>query len=319
MTPQEQQMIDDLVGRIRTTQVADKDMAAEQHLQQGLAGDPNALYVLAQTVLVQQYGLEQAKVQIQDLQQQIQDLQQQLQDLQSQIGEMQQHPPQQPSGGGSFLSHLFGGAQQQTQAPPQQPPYQPVNNPGYSSAGYPSGGYPAQAYPTQGYPPQYAQAYGQPGYGQPMGYPSGGGGFLRGALQTAAGVAAGQAAFAGIESLFHGFGGGGYGSGFAGGRPEEIINNNYYDEDRGERRGGLENTGLDSDRGSDDGLRDASYTGGTGEDHFADTNDSDMNLQSDDADSSLDNSNVDDSSSDDSNLDDSSFDSGGDSDDNSSL
>jgi hypothetical protein len=52
MTPQEQQMIDDLVQRIRTTQVADKDVAAEHRLQQGLAGYPDAMYVLAQTVLV---------------------------------------------------------------------------------------------------------------------------------------------------------------------------------------------------------------------------------------------------------------------------
>ena len=54
MTPQEQQMIDGLIDRIRNTQVTDNDLDAARYLQQGLAGNPDALYVLAQTVLVQQ-------------------------------------------------------------------------------------------------------------------------------------------------------------------------------------------------------------------------------------------------------------------------
>lgn len=69
-----------------------------------------------------------------------------------------------------------------------------------------------------------------PGYGygspQPVGYPTGGGGFLRGAMQTAAGVAAGALAFEGVESLLHGFEhNAGYGIGDSE-RPETI--NNYY-------------------------------------------------------------------------------------------
>ena len=69
--------------------------------------------------------------------------------------------------------------------------------------------------------------------------------FLRGAAQTAAGVAAGALAFEGVESILHGFGhGGGYGMGMGGmgmgsgmgmgggfERPvEETVVNNYYDE-----------------------------------------------------------------------------------------
>ena len=70
----------------------------------------------------------------------------------------------------------------------------------------------------------------------------GGGGFLQGAMQTAAGVAAGALAFEGIESLMHGFGhAAGYGGqgfgGFEGGqRPEEIVNN-YYGDSKEERSG----------------------------------------------------------------------------------
>jgi hypothetical protein len=247
MTAQEQQMIDGLVERIRATSVTDKDLAAEQHLQQGLAGYPDAVYVLAQTVLVQQYGLEQAKGQIQQLQTQIQQLQ-------------AQFAQQQPSGG-SFLSHLFGGSGAQ-QTPPN-PPYQPVNNPAYVPQ------------------PAYAQPiYAQPVYAQP-GYGMGGSGFLRGALQTAAGIAAGEMAFQGIESLFHGFGGGGYAGGFGGGyegygggRPEEIVNNYYEDGDRHEEHG-HEDAGFSG--GHEDRIHDADYIGN---DADMNTDDSDQNYDS---------------------------------------
>jgi hypothetical protein len=193
MTAQEQQMIDGLMQRIRSTQVQDKDLDAERYLQQGLAGSPDALYILAQTVLVQQYGLQQAQSQIQE--------------MQAALDEVRQHAQQ--SGGGGFLSKIFGGGSGQQQP---QAPYQPVNN-----AGYPPQGYPPPGYGAPGYGPVY---------GQPVGY-GGGGGFLRGAMQTAAGVAMGEMAFESMESLFHGFGGGG---GYGHERPGESVTNNYYDD-----------------------------------------------------------------------------------------
>jgi hypothetical protein len=266
MTAQEQQMIDGLVERIRATSVTDKDLAAEQHLQQGLAGYPDAVYVLAQTVLVQQYGLEQAKAQLQQQQTQIQQLQAQL--------DAQPAAQQQPAGGGSFLSHLFGGPS--AQQPPQTPPYQPVNNPTYAQ----------QPVYTQ---PAYAQpVYTQPVYTQP-GFGMGGSGFLRGAMQTAAGIAAGELAFQGIESLFHGFGGGGDGGGFGGGgygggRPEEIVNNYYEDGDRHEEHGreerGHEERGRDNDGfsgGHENRIHDADYIGS---DTDMNTDNSDQNYDS---------------------------------------
>jgi hypothetical protein len=202
MTAQEQQMIDDLVQRVRSTQLADKDADAEQRLQQGLAGYPDAVYVLAQTVLVQKYGLEQA--------------QQQIQALQAELDRLHQEQAAPTRSGGSFLSSLFGvrnapPAPPQQQQMPVQPAYQPVNAPAYG------------AYPQPGVPMAYPQT-------------GGGGGFLRSAMQTAAGVAMGEVAFQGMESLFHGFGGGGYGSGFGGGgfgegRPSEVVNNYYGDGD----------------------------------------------------------------------------------------
>jgi len=225
MTPQEQQLIDGLISRIRSTPANDKDVDADKYLHQNLDSVPDVLYVLAQTVLVQQYGLQNAQQQLQAAQQQADDLQAQLDQARTQA--------QQSQKSGSFLGHLFGTDNPQ---PPQQQGYQPVN------AGYPAPPPPQQGYPQQGYPQGYPpQGYGQPGYVQtvpvqPMGYGMGsgmgGGGFLRGALQTAAGVAAGEMVFQGMEDMFRGFGheGGGYG----GGRPTEVINNNYYDNDRPE-------------------------------------------------------------------------------------
>jgi hypothetical protein len=212
MTPQEQDMISGLIDRVEKTQLAEKDMDAEQMLQQGLGRNPDALYILAQTVLVQKYALEQAQTQ--------------LTQAKAQIEQMQQHPEPKPST--SFLGNLLGRHDDQPAPPPPPQTYPQQSAPAYPQYA-PVGGYGAP-------PPQYGAP---PQYGPPQGM--GGGGFLRGALQTATGVAAGALAFQGIESLMHGFGreagGGGQGFGsFDGGqRPTEEIVNNYYGDDRGGR------------------------------------------------------------------------------------
>ncbi|AEU36248.1 DUF2076 domain-containing protein [Granulicella mallensis] len=294
MTVQEQQMIDELVQRIRSTQLAEKDTDAEKRLQQGLAGYPDAVYVLAQTVLVQKYGLEQA--------------QQQLQDMQAELDELRQPPPPPPAkSGGSFLGNLFGGGSHEQPQPGQAPgypasstPYQPVNNPGYppyAEAAYPP--YPPQGYPPQGYP--QPPAYGQPmGYGAPMGGSpmGGGGGFLRSAMQTAAGVAAGEVAFQGIESLFRGFGEGHEGHGFSEGRPTEVVNNYYGEGEGGEHHHEASSSHDDSSfyNPDHDASRDDGKDRDSGVSKFADTDkDDDSKDDKDDFDDSGD----DDSSNDD--------------------
>jgi hypothetical protein len=253
MTPQEQDMIGGLIDRIQKTQLAEKDMDAEQMLQQGLGQNPDALYILAQTVLVQKYALDQA---------------------QSQLAQLRAHP--EPKHATSFLGSLLGRHDEPT-APPPPPP---------------------QVYQQQAPPPypQYAPVgggYGAPQYGPPTAM-GGGGGFLQGALQTAAGVAAGALAFQGVESLMHGFGhaagyGGGQGlGGFDGGqRPEEVINN-YYGDDRGDRGGHdassaerTEGDREDRDFGSDKGDssdRDTLYGSGTDDtSNLDDTGSNDLN------------------------------------------
>jgi hypothetical protein len=223
MTPQEQAMLNDLIGRVEQTQLTEKDPEAEQLLLQRLGRNPNALYILAQTVLVQKYALEQATSQINQLRQQAQ-------------------APAQPAHTTSFLGSLLG---HRDPAPPPPPSPAPPP-PGYGAA-------PAQPY-TQPWSPV-------PTYGAPPPPPGGGSSFLRTAATTAAGVAAGALAFEGVESLMHGFGGGSPaglgGGGFFGGgegRPEETVINNYYDDPGGGLGGGsrdrLDNSSL-GDSGSD--------------------------------------------------------------------
>lgn len=211
MTPQEQKMLDDLIARVDGTALDERDAEAAQRIDDWTRRNPSATYILAQTVLVQNYALEQAKAQIQALQQQA------------------QHAPAPSNKPTSFLGNLFGHREEtpRTAIAPQQQydqtrtaGYTPVPNYG-SSQGYAQGS--PQGAPQAGWnAPQYAP----PATG-------GGSSFLRSAATTAAGVAAGALAFEGVESLLHGFGhsagfGGGYGAGeFA--RPEETVINNYYD------------------------------------------------------------------------------------------
>jgi hypothetical protein len=218
MTPQEESMLNDLISRVEQTQLTEKDPEAEQLLNQRLGRNPNALYILAQTVLVQKYALEQAQAQLNQLRQQTQTLQ------------------QQPARSTSFLGSLLG--HRDPVPPPPPPPPQPPP-PGYGAS--PS-----------------AQPWNQvPAYGPPPPAPGGGSSFLRTAATTAAGVAAGALAFQGVESLLGGFGqsaGFGEGSGFFGGgggegRPEETVINNYYD-DSGREHGRVDDTSL-GDSGSD--------------------------------------------------------------------
>jgi uncharacterized protein len=215
VTPQEQQLLMQLTQRINQTQLQEKDPDAQNLLGRELGANPDALYIMAQTLLVQNMALEQLKTQVAQLQQQL-----------------QQHPAHATS----FLGRLFGDTDQPQPAPPPspQPQYQQPQQQGW------------QAVPNyQQAPPQYQQPqYAQPQYvAVPAGQPS----FLRGAMQTAAGVAAGALVFEGVESLMHGFGhGGGFdggwggpgygmgpGGGFGGGfeRPVEgTVVNNYYDQ-----------------------------------------------------------------------------------------
>ncbi|MBV8068614.1 MAG: DUF2076 domain-containing protein [Acidobacteriaceae bacterium] len=204
MTPDERNMLTDLANKFAQTPAPPRDPEAEEFIRTHIGNRPDALYMMTQTVLVQNIALQRAQQQIQDL---------------------QRGAPVQPAAAGSFL----GGA-----AAPQGAP-----RPQYAA------------------PPQYSAP--PPQYTAPAAPPSGGGGssFLRGAAQTAAGVAAGTLAVDAIGSLFHGFGGGGGGM-FGGGsdRPVEEIVNNYYDTPqddlRADDRGNYDDRTDYSDQNVDD-------------------------------------------------------------------
>ena len=114
MTPQEESMLNDLIGRVEQTQLTEKDPEAEQLLNQRLGRNPNALYILAQTVLVQKYALEQAQAQLDQLRQQTQALQQQPAHTTSFLGNLLGHrdpaPPPPPPPPGSPAAGLRGAA-----------------------------------------------------------------------------------------------------------------------------------------------------------------------------------------------------------------
>src|SRR5579871_3926142 len=248
MTNEEEQLLKGLADRVNRVRTGDKDTDAEQFIQRNIGSNPDALYILAQTTLVQEYALNQAR--------------QQIADLRAQLDHARQSQPQTKSSG-SFLGSLLGHKEQPRTAPPPPPPFPPQPSPAAPYASDPvSGAGPGLAYPAGGYPIP----------GPPIGYGPPQGGFLRSALQTATGVAAGALAFDGIESLLHGFGGhAGYGSGFGEERPEVI--NNYYGEQGGHEHTGMtdagsqfadsmgpQHTALESDHNT--GLNEGSYLGG---------------------------------------------------------
>jgi hypothetical protein len=255
MTPEERRLLTDLAGKISQTPPPPRDPEAEDFIRKNIGSRPDALYLMTQTVLIQNMAIDQAHQQIRDL---------------------QQRAAQQPAGGygastgtGSFLGGQPSSAYSQPQYAPQQaPPYAP---------------------------PQPAASSGFGGGAAPS--------FLRGAAQTAAGVAAGALAFEGVRSLFShpGFGLGGSGLGFGqaglmgGGMPveETVINNNYYDSPEGGGRGfgqqRAEHLTDVSDNSSDDNQNDSN----------SDNDDSDVQTQDadyDDSSDSDDSSNFDDSS-----------------------
>jgi len=126
MTPQEQEMLQGLIQRVNQTQLQEKDFDAEEMLRQTMGKNPDALYILAQTVLVQQYALDQAQSQLEQLRQ------------------------QQPQRSTSFLGNLLGRTEEPTRTAPPPPPPPP---PQYV---------PQQYVPAPGYAPGYASGYGAP-------------------------------------------------------------------------------------------------------------------------------------------------------------
>lgn len=184
MTPDERQLIQGLFDRMRQNGRVDKDREADSLINQAVRQTPDAAYLLVQSVLAQEHYLQEAGTRIEDLEARLREVEDQLQ--------AQQAQPQ--KSGGSFLGGLFGGAkpapqpQARTSVPAfgARPQAGQAGSPwGNAAGGQPQGGYGCGQQPMQ----QAAPA---------------GGGFMRSALTTAAGVAGGMMAANAIQGMLGG-------------------------------------------------------------------------------------------------------------------
>ena len=162
MTSDERTLISTLFDRLNQAGTQPKDAEADDYIRAKVLEQPAAPYLLVQSTLVMQQALAAAQTRIASLEKRLTEA---------------TRPSQEP---GSFLSgvaNLFGVGQpspqpapRSVQTPPPLPP-RPASASGYA-------------------PPSTQQAA-----------PSRGGGFLQGALSTAAGVAGGALLFQGIQNL----------------------------------------------------------------------------------------------------------------------
>ena len=101
MTPEERQLLTALADRIKAAPNQQRDQEADEFLRQLVQQRPDTVYLLAQTVLMQDFALRNAQTELADLRRQLDDA--------------KHAPPAQ--GSGSFLGGLFGSA-----SPPPPPP-----------------------------------------------------------------------------------------------------------------------------------------------------------------------------------------------------
>jgi hypothetical protein len=166
MQSEEQRLIDGLFSRLKEAEAhsASRDASAEERIAQHVSAQPAAPYYMAQTILIQEAAIKQ--------------LNDRIQALESQVSQLQ---AAKPSSGG-FLSGLFGGGGSSRGSDPI---------PGAEQYGRPQ----ASAQPQYTPPPQ--QNYAPQAAAR-------GGGFMAGALQTAAGVAGGVVLGNMLTNMFSG-------------------------------------------------------------------------------------------------------------------
>ncbi len=248
MTPQEKDLITALLTRLAQAPAQPKDRDAEALIAEGLARQPDAPYLLIQTVLIQELALQEAQRRINELERQGTDA-----------------ATAAPT---SFLGPAGTALGNRGSVPSAGPWGRPAPAPPAA----PSGPVWTQstntaAPPSYATPPSYPAAA-PPFFGYGGGY-GGGTGFLHQAAVTAAGVAGGALLFQGIESMF----GPHYYGGMMGGMPmqpglSETVINNYYGD-----AGGAAASSYDPGTGSDPGYVQADDQGDPGSADYADNQD----------------------------------------------
>lgn len=174
MTPEERQLIAGLFDRMRSFGAPDKDREAEALIGQSVRSNPDAPYMLVQSVLVQEQALQAANDRVQELEDQLRGAEQ-----------------PRGAGSGSFLGGLWGGRR-------GEEPRSSVPTIGSRST--------ASAYEGRPSSP-WSQGASQPPQPPPQQQPApaaSGGGFMRSALTTAAGVAGGMLVADSIRNMLGG-------------------------------------------------------------------------------------------------------------------
>ena len=173
MTPQEQQLVNELFDRLAQVENNPRDPDAERVIANGVRRAPHAAYALVQTALVMDEALKRANARIEE--------------LQAQVGD--QPPPQQ---GGGFLDSMRDAVLGRHDPRGSVPNVRTQATQPWSAAAAP---YQSQA----GYPPQTPPYPAGPGMGPAFGS---GGSFLGTAASTAAGVIGGGLLLNSIRSMF---------------------------------------------------------------------------------------------------------------------
>lgn len=223
MTPEERQLITGLFDRMRSYGAPEKDREAETLITQSLRANPDAPYMLVQSVLVQEQALHAANDRVQELEDQLRATQ----------------GAEQPRGArsGSFLGGGIWGGRRGEEARSSVPQV--------GARATPSA-YETRTPWSQGAPQPQPQAQ------QPAPAASGGG-FMKSALATAAGVAGGMMLADSLRNML----GGAHASPSSLAGPREDRDAKQVDE--GDNDPGTDDAdndpGFDSDSGSgDDGI-----------------------------------------------------------------
>jgi uncharacterized protein len=234
MTPQEQELVEELFDRLAKLENGPRDPNAERIIADGLRRAPHAVYSLVQTALVQDEALKRANARIEELQAQT-------------ASESQQK--------GGFLDSVrdvvLGRSEPRGSVPSvhSQAQSSPTTAPPYR--------------PQPGYPPQTPGPGLAPGMGPAFGS---GGSFLGTAASTAAGVIGGGLLLNSIRSMFGehaGLGGlerGGLGS--SGGRPaDNYLAQQDRDQDQDQDQDDDDQAQADQDQDQDQDQDDGDFGG----------------------------------------------------------
>ncbi|HYC05718.1 MAG TPA: DUF2076 family protein [Azospirillaceae bacterium] len=177
MTPDEERLLNDLLERLRRSPAGEIDRAAEAAIMGAVRERPDLPYMMAQTIIMQDFALRDAQTRIQEMERQAK------------------------GGGGSFLAGAWGN---------RGPGMARAGGYGANAGGHAhtggghAGGYSSGPWGPPPMPGQYGSGYGYgTGFGGFPGHPGmQGGGFLRSAAATAAGVVGGALLLNSLQGMF---------------------------------------------------------------------------------------------------------------------